>query len=188
MMQLNIQNIGLYGGEPFLPHTRSVIKHIVSRAPSTKYSATTNGYYLTEFLDILNSVEVSQITVTLDGTKEIHNKTRILRDGRPTYERILQGVELSLQSNKRIKIRMNISPENVNDCMNLREELIIKYSTYYNSGNLTFELQSLFQLSDAQKKILNEQNVMRPNCAILTEIYETLPKLYANYIRSNKRA
>jgi len=159
----NIKRIGFFGGEPFLPETRRIIEYIVSRAPDAIFSVTTNGYYISEYIDLLNQISIDHIMITLDGSKETHNKTRKLFDGQGTFDRIMDGIKSLLVSKIRVKIRMNISPSNLDECLCLREDLITDYTEYYKSGKLMFELQPIFQLSTRQKDLLNEKIVFDPS-------------------------
>lgn len=150
-----LEDIALYGGEPLLPETRSIVEYIVSRAPHANYSVTTNGYYLPEFLDIFKELNVNHLMVTLDGDQELHNKTRVLKNGEGTFQKVLDGIELYLTHRIPIKVRMNITPANVERCTALRDRLIEKFSQQYTDGILMFELQPVFQLSDDVKSELH---------------------------------
>lgn len=152
----HLENILLYGGEPFLPETKQVVEYIILKAPDAIYSIITNGYYLSDFVGILIKLKVKYIMVTLDGPKELHDRTRILKNGRGTYERVMKGIKLCLEQSIPIKIRMNISHNNVEQCIRLREKLISIFSRQYEAGILMFELQPIFQSSSKVKSNLNE--------------------------------
>ena len=158
-----IKKIAFYGGEPFLPETKSIIEYIISKAPDAVYSATTNGYYLEDFIDILKSIKVSNIMVTLDGTEILHNKTRILKNGEGTYKKIINSIDKCLNNDISIKIRMNISENNINECMKLREQFIKKYKTKYDNGILMFELQPIFQIPSKKREVLNNKVFFEKN-------------------------
>lgn len=157
----SLEEIALYGGEPLLPKTRDIIEYIVSKAPNAIYSLTTNGFYVMEFRDLLSRIKINNIMITLDGSKERHNRTRILKEnkGEGTYEKIISGINWLLSNNICVKIRMNISDTNKDDCLNLREEFISKYSKQFSDGILKFELQPIFQLNSAKRDELNEELV-----------------------------
>lgn len=153
----SIPQIALYGGEPFLPETRKIIEYIISKAPGSVYSATTNGYYLPDYVDLLKKIKVNNIMITLDGTREIHNKTRVLGNGMGTYDQVIKGIEICLSNLIPVKIRMNISEMNMKDCLELREEFIGQYKEEYETGILSFELQPVFQLSPEKKDKIKEK-------------------------------
>ena len=93
----NILSIDLFGGEPLLPSTMEIIEYLFSKAPNEEYIVTTNGYYLEDFIPLLKTVNVHHVMVTLDGRKERHNKSRILKNREGTYDKIIQGVEKCLK-------------------------------------------------------------------------------------------
>ena len=159
----NIPFICFYGGEPFLTEHREAIEYIVSKAPNACYSAITNGYNLDLFLDILKKVKTDFFQITLDGVQEIHDKFRKLKDGGETYEKILNNIDLLLQNNIAVKIRMNITEQNISSCISLREQL----SNKYKNKPLYFELQPVFQLSDNINKklkiMIHESDVSKEN-------------------------
>lgn len=154
-----LNQIALYGGEPLLPETRKIVEYIVSKAPLAEYSVTTNGYHLVDFIDILSNLKVQYVMVTLDGPEEAHDLTRMLKGGGRTYARIIQGIKMCLNHLVPIRIRMNISEENVSSCEKLREMLINEFGSQFDSGLLTFELQPLFQLSFDNRNKLNDRLV-----------------------------
>jgi uncharacterized protein len=148
----NIEYIGFFGGEPLLNNNMEIIKYIISKAPNAKYSAITNGYNLVDYMEILKSIDVLNIQVTLDGAKDLHNKTRCLRNGLPSYDRIIDGVKKCIENEIPIKIRMNISPENIENC--LEEKRRIESTEW--GKNVEFELQPLFQCSSSVKTELHQ--------------------------------
>ena len=152
-----LEKIAFYGGEPLLPDTKGIIQYIISKAPYASYSVTTNGYYLSEFFDIFSKIYVDNIMVTLDGPENIHNVTRILKDGSGTYQKIVDGIKKFLENSIPIKIRMNISKKNIEECLKLRETFINEFKEQYSKGILMFELQPIFQINPKEKSDLNEK-------------------------------
>lgn len=148
----NIEYIGFFGGEPLLNNNMEIIKYIISKAPNAKYSTITNGYNLIDYIEILKSIEVLNIQVTLDGSRELHNKTRGLRNGAPTYDRIIDGIKKCVENKIPIKIRMNISHENIANCLEEKKRI---ESTEWGK-KVQFELQPLFQCSSSVKTQLHQ--------------------------------
>ena len=154
--QNEIENIMLYGGEPLLPVNKETICHIISKAPNANFSATTNGYYLEEYFDIFSKLTINHLMVTLDGEESLHNKTRILHDGKGTYEKIMRGIDLYLRHDIRIKIRMNISKANVQSCLLVKKKLIEQYKDQHSRGLLLFEMQPIFQTTGKSRQELTQ--------------------------------
>lgn len=149
-----INNIILYGGEPLLPENEEVIRYIITKAPKAKYSVTTNGYYLEEYLPIFKNLDIDYMMVTLDGLADLHNKTRYLYGGGNTYQKIIKGIDEFLNKGKRIKIRMNISDNNIDSCIKLKSNLIKEYRLAYENDLLLFEMQPIFQLDTKKRQVL----------------------------------
>lgn len=140
-----VQTICLFGGEPLLPKTRPTLEYLFNKASDKTYQIFTNGYYLTEFLDLLQSINICQVLITLDGSEELHNTRRVLANGKPTYKKIMDGIEKCLESGINIRIRMNLDKSNYEDGIDLREKLFDRFSGY--RDNLSFELATLLEAS-----------------------------------------
>jgi len=145
----SLQTVCLFGGEPLLPATRPSIEYLFSKAPDKRYSVITNGYYLEEFADLLNTVKIVDITVTLDGKEATHNSRRYLANGKPTYNKILSGVQKALETGLTIKIRVNASDDTYDEGMALQQSLREQFSEY--SDLLIFEMVPMLDYSEKQK-------------------------------------
>ena len=108
-----------YGGEPLLG--KDVIKNLskllidVCEKHSAKYSSSiiTNGYLLDEqTVRILEESRVVKAQITIDGPREIHNKTRILKSGGGSFDRIIENIS-SVKSSIYYKVRCNLNKDNV---------------------------------------------------------------------------
>lgn len=148
-----LKHIGLFGGEPFLPENRNLIEHIFRKAPKAEYYAITNGFYLEEYMELLQSVHFSNIQVTLDGTQEKHNAMRFQKKGQPTYDKILSGIQKCLSASIPVTIRMNLSSGNYEDL--IREKAIIESTEW--GKKAAFEIQPLFQCGKDEENMLYEK-------------------------------
>lgn len=118
----NIKNISIvwYGGEPLL--AIDVIKNLTMEIKAQLntdcvYNAAivTNGYFLTrDICQQLKDLDVRDIQVTLDGSKNDHDSRRILHDGSPTFEKILSNVKDCCDLIP-IRIRMNVDKSNIDN-------------------------------------------------------------------------
>lgn len=154
-----VQSICLFGGEPLLPKTRPALEYLFNKFPHKTYQIFTNGYYLTEFLDLLLSINISQVLITLDGSEESHNSRRVLANGKPTFKKILDGVDKCLECGINIRIRMNLDRSNYEEGISLREKLLDRFSGY--KDNLSFELTTL--VGDSYKERID----------VMAEIYHS---------------
>lgn len=121
-------NISWFGGEPCL--ALDVVDDIsqyaqkLCKKDGVRYiaSMTTNGYFLKEATLVrLLANGVTHFQVTLDGTKETHNKSRMLRGKQGTFDVIYRNLLSAADSNHRVSftIRVNVSQENYSGVVEL---------------------------------------------------------------------
>ncbi|MEZ9120503.1 radical SAM protein [Vibrio cyclitrophicus] len=119
-----------FGGEPLL--ARSII-HEVMNDILDKYdekyvhsSMTTNGYKLTsDVLSELVSKKVTGYQITLDGERSVHDKNRIMVNGKGSFNTIWSNL-LSFKKLKcdfNIFLRLHISMENYDSITGLLEDI-----------------------------------------------------------------
>ena len=137
----NLKSVGLFGGEPLLLSNISALKYLISKTSDKKFSITTNGYYLVEFFDMLSKLDILHIMVTLDGEEGTHNSRRFLLDGSPSFEKIMQGIELYLKNKIPIRIRMNLDNDNLDEGIRLKQNLVTQFVKY--AEWLTFEVSPM---------------------------------------------
>lgn len=113
-------HVSWFGGEPLL--TPEIIKRLSEKfiqmcnVRHLPFSAdiTTNGFLLDEnMFDMLYKLKVYNYIITIDGSKEQHNKRRFTADGKGTYDTIMNNL-LKIRDNKHYRfaniiIRVNMS-------------------------------------------------------------------------------
>lgn len=119
-----------YGGEPTL--AINIIKYLSSELQPlvNNYNAfmVTNGFCLDKIVDSINELKITGLQITLDGTKETHDKTRHLINGNGTYDKILSNIDLLLSKCAiNVSIRMNINTANSNQYALLHRILQNRY-------------------------------------------------------------
>ncbi|HBB91651.1 MAG TPA: radical SAM/SPASM domain-containing protein [Bacteroidales bacterium] len=111
--------ITLFGGEPLLnsPKQRELIGYFLEKAgeASLDICLVTNGFFLEEYVDILQTARIREVQVTLDGTAEVHDKRRFLKGGGQTFEKIVRGIDACLVKGIPLNLRMVADRENIND-------------------------------------------------------------------------
>jgi uncharacterized protein len=111
--------ITLFGGEPLLnsPAHLESIRYVASLCMQNEIplAVVTNGFHLTEYLDIFQQNTIREIQVTLDGTAATHNARRRLKNGAPTFERIVSGIDKTLALNLPVNLRMVLDRDNISD-------------------------------------------------------------------------
>ncbi|MGX4601777.1 SPASM domain-containing protein [Faecalimicrobium sp. JNUCC 81] len=124
----NSINISWYGGEPLIAikQIEAITKGIKKKLKDgVIYNAgiVTNGYLLSrEKAIILSELGVKRTQITLDGSKESHDKRRILLNGKGTFNRIMENIKESCDVLD-ITIRINLDKRNSEEYINVLDEL-----------------------------------------------------------------
>jgi uncharacterized protein len=109
--------VTLFGGEPLLnsPEQKKTITELVSALNESGIDlcVVTNGYNLKDYIHILKGCRIREIQVTLDGTEEIHNSRRFLKNKSGTFSRIVEGIDSCLEKNLPVNLRMVTDRENI---------------------------------------------------------------------------
>ena len=118
--------IQFFGGEPLLNHDKNIsflekVNKIV-RNIYKEYGLVTNGYLLNKkyFLDYFNH-NVIFYQLTLDGSKDFHNKTRFTESDKNTFDRLINNLEeiKTVKGNFNFVIRINFqsSDDKINELL-----------------------------------------------------------------------
>ena len=133
--------VTIFGGEPLLPSSRQkeIITYIIERANKANLELcfVTNGYELEEYIPLLRKGKIREVQVTLDGTKTVHDSRRFLKGGSGTFDKIVRGVDASLENGLPVNLRMVADKGNINDLPALAAFAIEKGWT----GNALFKTQ-----------------------------------------------
>lgn len=128
----NRLSISWFGGEPLLASSivLDVGRHAFNLCEQhgVKFGAglTTNGYLLApELFNELISIGHNDYQITLDGDEEWHDKTRVLANRRPTFQRIWSNLETcrSAPGKFSIMLRLHVHRENVESVKRLYDML-----------------------------------------------------------------
>lgn len=110
-----------YGGEPLLALNNIIQmaqflrKKSIEYSKSLKMAIVTNGYLLNEN-NIKDLVESGILTyqITIDGKRELHNKRRHLKNGRETYDVIVNNINIMTAKYKNVNVVLNINYDESN--------------------------------------------------------------------------
>lgn len=97
----------------------------------------TNGVLLTDKkIEKLPSLHINHIQITLDGTKETHDRKRVFKNGKGTYDIILKNMDKLhkfVEQNEKVQvdIRINIDRESQDQYHLLYKELKNRYPLFY---------------------------------------------------------
>lgn len=120
--ELRKNSITLYGGEPLLAENKEVVNYIVEEGKKRGYTfeAITNGYELDQFLDLLTPDGINRLQITIDGPKEIHDQRRIHYQAGGTFDKIIENLQLALDKNVKVTVRMNTDARNIEKFIELK--------------------------------------------------------------------
>ena len=166
--------IAIFGGEPFLnaPRHKENIAYIIQEATKNnlEVAVVTNGYHLIDYIEILKKGIIREIQVTLDGTSEVHNQRRFLKGGDSTFERIVSGVDLLLENNIPVNLRMVVDKQNINNLPDLARFAIEKGWTA--SPLFKTQLGRNYELHECQAN----QNKLYSRLELYQDLYDLLKK------------
>lgn len=146
------------------------------KLPLVRSSMVSNGYLLTENIcKFLSDVNLDYLQITIDGAKETHNKTRVLKNGKSSFEKIIENIDMAteIMPNCCIGIRTNIGKNNRDEYIQLYNELSERwkgkncyiYHTYIldNGLDTCAEKRSSLELTTDEK---NDFEVLLANSGI----------------------
>lgn len=119
-----------HGGEPL--SAISVIDKILKKIHKEVkielkgHSMVTNGYLINNhFFNCFEEYPLHYIQITIDGNKISHNKNRISKDGKDTYDQIVHNIDILTEKlpSLRVGIRMNVHKNNEMEFIPLYKEL-----------------------------------------------------------------
>lgn len=165
----NLKSIHFFGGEPLLNF--SIIKYTCYFAEkfnkSIKYSVFTNGTILSkEIIEIFKKYNF-KLLISLDGDLNSHDKNRIFKNGKGTYNIIIKNLKKLIENNIKIIIRTTLTLE-INN-FNFINDLI---KLGINEFRIT-PLSSDSNFIDIKKYIIHCIN-----------LYSILKDLYIEYIKN----
>lgn len=122
--------LSFFGGEPLLGY-RNAVKPLISyvnqvcelRGVETSISFTSNGYLLTDpMVEFFAQSRVDNFQITLDGTKDDHNKVRFTHTKKGSYDRIIDNVRKLAMAKIHVLLRINYTSENIEQVNTIASE------------------------------------------------------------------
>ena len=109
--------IGFFGGEPLLRFEmiKKVVRYIRQQTAQSPrqivLSITTNGTILSEeILDFLER-EGIDLCISIDGPKRLHDRHRVYRNGRGSFDDVFANLQWALQRLSRVQVNAVYSPD-----------------------------------------------------------------------------
>ncbi|CAL2113174.1 Radical_SAM domain-containing protein [Tenacibaculum sp. 190130A14a] len=179
--QLKSLEYSWFGGEPLLAF-KSIIEILeFTNSLTEKYpnfssisNITTNAYSLSinRFIKLVsNNVKVFQIS--LDGDSTIHDKTRLLKNGNGTFEKIWNNLKKIKETTLDFEIilRIHFHPRNAEKM----ESLVSKLNSDFNDERFKFYFKAIEDLGGE-----NSKNVVRMSPIEKNNIKKSLESLVIN--------
>lgn len=126
-IELKNTEISFYGGEPFLPANLPVVRKALGYAK--RYGmisrAISNATQVDTMLDIFGAEpgKVNYVQISLDGDRELHDKSRIPASGEGTFDKIVDNIAKLLKQGTHVNIRLNLDKRTLASIPNLIKEL-----------------------------------------------------------------
>jgi uncharacterized protein len=132
-----------FGGEPTLNFAaiKYVTEYVEQKASalgkSVDFHMTSNGVLIDENMAEYFSKHKIMVLLSIDGLEATHNKFRITKQGRGSFEQAIKGMEILKRKQPYIGVKMTVMPQNVpnlyDDVIGLHEmgvnHFIIGYAT-----------------------------------------------------------
>jgi uncharacterized protein len=118
--------VTLYGGEPLMRETAGIVDYLFHTLTEQgmRLDAITNAVELDQFAPLLGPSRLEFIQVTLDGPRDVHNsKRRGPRYPEGTYDRILSNIELALERQVNVSLRVHLAKEHAQRAGEVMEDL-----------------------------------------------------------------
>ena len=105
--------ITLFGGEPLQGFLKEMNEELFSFAAEEGYwvDVVTSGTTVDDYyLDLLTTYKniIRDVDITLDGTKEVHDKQRVFRNQKGTYDKVKNTIDALLERDVRVLSKQNI--------------------------------------------------------------------------------
>ncbi len=111
--------VTLFGGEPLLPGKRheESVSYLLEKASDAglDVAIVTNGYHVKRYMRAIEGKRIREIQVTLDGTRDVHDRRRPLAGGGGTFDEIVSGIDELLSAGIKVNLRLVLDEENIGD-------------------------------------------------------------------------
>jgi radical SAM protein with 4Fe4S-binding SPASM domain len=152
--------IDWFGGEPL--YNFKVMDRICTRLLEHEVNffscITTNGYLFNEKM-VEKAVQLwhlNRVLITVDGTEQNYNRIKayIHRNEPNPFERVMANIGMLLKAGMKVKVRLHVSIDNVQDIENLIQLLADRFKGV---GQLSLQILHLFELFGPEAKVLSSE-------------------------------
>lgn len=169
-------NITWFGGEPLIKtDIIDFISQILNRnGKEFRSDIITNGSLLNEEIIIGKFKEwhITNVQITIDGMEEEYIKRKNYYNSTDVFDKVLKNIDLLVQNNISVSIRLNIDSANNDECVKVTEFFKKRYSDNVNiivyPSFLTGEKNSINDMHSRIEYLKSIYNIYEPEMAILT--------------------
>lgn len=174
------RNVGFFGGEPLLAANRQTIEYIMNRALGlgpARFWAVSNATELDTYGELLGPEGIATIQITLDGPPDEHDKRRIRADGSGTFEQIARNIDLCLEREVVVSVRVNLDPRNIGEMPRLAEEIVARgwdrdrrfsvYSARITPGSENTSIHDIFPTTWELDNAIDELRAVHPAMRVI---------------------
>lgn len=107
--------VTILGGEPLLKANNKIVANVLegSFKRNWKVEVITNGTTLTQYTPILSKYKVEGIQITIDGPRDVHDQRRMFRNGRGSFDQIVDGITEVIRKGIKVYLRANLDSQNL---------------------------------------------------------------------------
>lgn len=169
-------NLTWFGGEPLIKtDTIDVISRILNRnGKDFRSDIITNGSLLNEEIitDKFKEWHITHVQITIDGMEEEYLKRKNYYNSKNVFDKILKNIDILVQNNILVSIRLNIDSDNNDECVKVTEFFKNRYSDNVNivvyPSFLTGERNSINDMYSRTECLKSIYTIYEPEIAILT--------------------
>lgn len=183
-------HIGFFGGEPLcaFPIIRKLVYYTAGKLSNQKriqFHMTTNATLVTdEWIELFKEFKWTFI-VSMDGPRELHNETRKMHDGGPTYDKVVEGLKKLAEVSSNITLRGTYVPKDnmhvLDRVRHLNQFVKDGYANHVSVEPVQMSEQQCLQTKDMPMPF-NEEDTMK----LQEEIYECAEWYVQEVLAGNK--
>lgn len=172
-----------FGGEPLFNQKAIdlIVNYLAQKGRTFTSNITTNGYLFDEKLleKALNKWKLGFAQVTIDGTEKTYNKAKnyIYKKDSSPYQRVMNNIQMLLDSDIHVAIRINLDNYNIEDSKKLVQEI---YERFGIRDNLNIYLYPIFE-EESNKRSAEDEKLLYEGLFEIEELIVSLGFRYDFY-------
>jgi len=163
--RINGLELDWFGGEPLLhfydiilPVSKRIKNIFTNKQLEFTHVITTNGYLIDKKMAMeFDKVNLKNFQITLDGNETLHNKVRKTKDGRGSYNEIVNAVNTicTVVTNPDVMLRINYTNQNLKTINEIIKDFPVENRKY-----IKVFFQQVWQLENKNKPV-NIESILK---------------------------